>query len=130
MAWALPPTFATNNVLTAAQMNLIGDDLVYLKGLTDFLCSVGGQTTQTVTIAPVGGNAKFCLIYGYVWDETNVAVLGGALINTNRQPGGASIVMTTGGNTVTIVFNANGSITASRTAGTITWGLRLLTVYG
>ena len=35
MSYTTPPTFTAGTVLTAANLNILGDDIVYLKGITD-----------------------------------------------------------------------------------------------
>lgn len=55
MAWTTPPTFTPATTGTAADMNIIRDDLNYLKGQTDQAvlsgCLVGRTTNQSLTTA-------------------------------------------------------------------------------
>lgn len=46
MAWTTPPTFTAGTVLTAANLNIVSDDLVYLKGITDGVTFSGVQVTR------------------------------------------------------------------------------------
>lgn len=46
MAWTTPPTFTAGTVLTAAHLNILSDDLTYLKGITDGVSFSGAQVTR------------------------------------------------------------------------------------
>ena len=35
MAWATPPTFTSGDILTASNLNILSDDIEYLKGYTN-----------------------------------------------------------------------------------------------
>lgn len=47
MAYSSPPTFISGATLTAAQLNTLGDDLNYLKGVTDGVVASGVQINRT-----------------------------------------------------------------------------------
>ena len=49
MAYTTPPTFTAGTVLTAANLNILGDDIVYLKGITDGVNFSGVQLRRTAT---------------------------------------------------------------------------------
>lgn len=34
MAWTTPPTFTTGQILTASQLNVLGEDMAYLQGIS------------------------------------------------------------------------------------------------
>jgi hypothetical protein len=55
MAWTDPPVFVSGGTVTAAQLNILGDDLVYLKGITDGVSFSGTKlirsTSQSLTTA-------------------------------------------------------------------------------
>lgn len=62
MAWTTVPTFTSGQILTAAQMNGIGDDLNELRG--DYAISrysAGDLTLNSTTWANVGGPADLVL---------------------------------------------------------------------
>lgn len=46
MAWTTPPTFAAGTVLTAAQLNILSDDLTYLYGIAQGVTFSGAQVTR------------------------------------------------------------------------------------
>jgi hypothetical protein len=86
MAWTTPPTFVAATTATAADMNLIRDDLNYLKGISDGVVFSGVQltrsTNQTLTTG-VGANITWlveALDYGSWWSTgTTVTVPAGAI---------------------------------------------------
>ncbi len=47
MSWTTPPTFSPSDVLAAADLDLISDDLNYLKGVTDSLASSAVKVNRT-----------------------------------------------------------------------------------
>lgn len=53
MAFVTPPTFSSGAVLTAAQLNILSDDLNYLKGIADgvTISGVGLRRAATQSIA-------------------------------------------------------------------------------
>ncbi len=52
MAWTTPPTFVSDAALTAAQLNVLGEDLVYAKGVVDGIAAscfrIGRVTAQSI----------------------------------------------------------------------------------
>lgn len=50
MAWVTPPSFAANDTSDAAELNILSDDLVYLKGVAD---GAGGTVELKVSSASV-----------------------------------------------------------------------------
>ena len=52
--WRTPPTFTDTDVLSAAQLNIIRDDLQYLRGLS----STTNVPTVNVTVDPRGGETQ------------------------------------------------------------------------
>jgi hypothetical protein len=128
MAWTTPSTRSPGEVITADDWNVdLTDNLVYLKARADHIFAVNGQTTGTVTIREAGSMTTCVYIIGSAWNETGNATIASNQTVT-RAVSGANMTFTDGVNTITVVFNANGSITASRTAGAVTWGLRLLVI--
>lgn len=128
MAWATPATMVAGQLVTAAQMNEIINDLIYLKVRTDFLHVGGGFTTGVQTILPAGSYSSLWIHYA-IWNETNVQSIG-TPNNTVRVPGGLDITMADGvPNTIVLKFPANGSVTAERTTGSVTWGYKMLILY-
>lgn len=49
MAFTTPPTFSSGSVLTAAQLNILGDDLNYLKGVADGVTLSGFSIRRAAT---------------------------------------------------------------------------------
>lgn len=115
--------FAPGDLPTAAQMNV-------MEKAGNAIFSINGQTTGTVTILPAGSITTVALIWGLAWNETGNVIIGSTASIQTRTPGGANMTFSDGGtNIITLVFAANGSVTASRTTPTATtWGLRLLVI--
>jgi hypothetical protein len=53
MAWTAPPAFVVSEIVTAARMNILSDDLNYLKG------NAGGVTISDTLTATARGATKF-----------------------------------------------------------------------
>lgn len=47
MAYTTPPTFSSGATLTAAQLNILGDDIAYLKAIADGVSLSGFQLNRT-----------------------------------------------------------------------------------
>lgn len=56
MAWTNPPTFSTDDVLTATNLNILSDDLSYLHGLVS-----GANPAMTSAVLTVDGDAFFII---------------------------------------------------------------------
>ncbi|HWP89202.1 MAG TPA: hypothetical protein VNM70_15075, partial [Burkholderiales bacterium] len=54
MAWSAPPTFVVSEVVTAARMNILSDDLSYLKGLAGTV-AIQDSMTVSVNVAAAAG---------------------------------------------------------------------------
>src|SRR3954452_1865340 len=54
MAWVSPPTFAVSEVVTAARMNILSDDLSYLKGNAGAVAIVDALSVTVNTAAASG----------------------------------------------------------------------------
>lgn len=52
MSWTTPPTFVASDPLAAADLNILGDDLVYLKGITDGV-SFSGVSLQRSAVQSI-----------------------------------------------------------------------------
>ena len=67
MAWSAPPAFTVSQIVTAAQMNILSDDLKYLKGQAGTVAIEAAMTVTTSLTAPTvlvtkAGQAAFDLI--------------------------------------------------------------------
>ena len=51
MAYVTPPTFVSGAVLTAAQLNVLGDDIVYLKAQADGVAVQGVYLTRSTGLS-------------------------------------------------------------------------------
>jgi hypothetical protein len=109
-------TFAPGDVVTAAQLNAFATQIVET-----------GLVGSLVTIAAAGSTSTAKLFIVTIWNTTS-AVQIGTTITQAVYPSVGSIVQTTGANTVTIAFPADGSITAQRTAGTATCEVHALLI--
>jgi hypothetical protein len=56
MAWTNPPTFSTDDVLTATNLNILSDDLAYLHGYVS-----GANPAMTSVELAVDGDAYFII---------------------------------------------------------------------
>jgi hypothetical protein len=86
MAWTDPPTFVSGGTVTAAQLNILGDDLLYLKGITDGVVVSGAQVTRSAAQSVPGStstNVSFSaevFDYGGWWSSgTAITVPAGAI---------------------------------------------------
>lgn len=86
MAWTTPPTFVASDPLAAAELNILGDDLVYLKGITDGVSLSGVQlsrvTNQSVndsTTADITWTAESFDFGGWWSTGTTATVPAGAI---------------------------------------------------
>jgi hypothetical protein len=86
MAWTTPPTFVADDPLAAADLNILGDDLEYLKAITDGLSFSAVRVTR-VASTTVPNNAWTAVSfsaetydYGSWWSSgTNVVVPAAAI---------------------------------------------------
>lgn len=86
MAWTTPPTFSSGATLAAADVNILGDDLTYLKGITDGVSfSAVKATRAAATSIP---NAAYTAVTftaetydygGWYASGTNIVVPAGAI---------------------------------------------------
>jgi hypothetical protein len=49
MAWTTPPTFVAGDPLAAAELNVLGDDLLYVKGVSDGASFSGVKLSRDAT---------------------------------------------------------------------------------
>lgn len=85
MAWSAPPTWTVGQVVTAAQMQILSDDLAYLKASPTFDggVNVGTSTGASLGQIKAGGYTNFQSIVA------ESAYVGGTYIQMkNTSPGG------------------------------------------
>jgi hypothetical protein len=152
VAWSTPVLFTVGEIPTASKLNIIQNNLRHLRGLDGAIevedaiskangpellmgssrqkfWSVSGLAGVAQTVIPDGaGDVTVAVAIGYnVYNETGAAWVGSA--GTGRlvigSPGSITLYTDGGGNTVTATLNANGSVTAQRTAGTNTYSVFL-----
>ena len=51
MAYVTPPTFVATDTLTAAQLNILGDDILYLKAAIDAMAFTGVALSRTTNLS-------------------------------------------------------------------------------
>jgi len=132
MSWNTPANFSVNELVSANKLNIMVDDLIYLKHQTDALYMQGGFTTGIQTILPAGSVTKSVYIIFAAFDETSNTFFASPTTSSNTAiPGGGDSQIQDAGATkrILIHYNANGSVTAERTIGSFTWGLRALLLY-
>lgn len=86
MSWTTPPTFTAGTDLPAADLNILGDDLVHLKGIADSVgasgCQVsrsGTQSVSTSTSTTITFTAEVSDIGGWYASGTDIVVPAGAI---------------------------------------------------
>ncbi len=86
MSWTTPPTFLSGAILTAAEQNILSDDLSYLKAQTDSTATQRVYLTRTANLslttgvytAIPWGSAVYDL-GGWWTSGTNIVVPAGAI---------------------------------------------------
>lgn len=86
MAYTTPPTFNSGDVLAASDLNILGDDIVYLKGITDGITASGVQVGRS-TNQSIGDSTFVAVTYtgegfdfGGWWSSgTDIIVPAGAI---------------------------------------------------
>lgn len=86
MAWTVPPTFVASDPLAASDLNILGDDIAYLKAITDGVVFSGTKVTRAAstsiannTDSPITFTAEG-YDYGGWWSSgTDVVVPAGAI---------------------------------------------------
>ena len=122
MAWVTPPSFAANDVSSADDLNVLSDDLAYLKGVAD------GGAGGVVELKASGSSVTATL--GGVYVVTySVTFAAGADLNhrINISVGGEATTKSLGGGVTSQLcvagvarVSAGASITGSSTgAGTV-----------
>lgn len=87
MAYVDPGTFASAAILTAAEMNVIGDDIRYLKTAADqdtfagvSLARTTNQSIATATYTPISWSSAPVMVNGTWWTSgTNITVPTGTV---------------------------------------------------
>lgn len=86
MAYTTPPTFVSGDPLAAADLNILGDDIVYLKGITDGVSFSGTRVTRAASTSISNSTDSAITFsaeaydYGSWWSSgTNVVVPAGAI---------------------------------------------------
>lgn len=87
MPFTTPPTFISGDVLTAAQLNVLGDDLVYLKGVSDGVTFSGVQLNHDTSVQVIQDTTPELVSFqnesfdfGSWWSSgTNITVPAGAI---------------------------------------------------
>lgn len=109
MAYVTPPTFAATDVLAAADLNVLGDDIVYLKAISDGLTFSGVRVTRTAatsiadaTWTPVSWTAEVHDVGGWYSSGTDI------IVPTSEIPAGFSMISLHGIARATFVASAAG----------------------
>lgn len=86
MAYTTPPTFIADDPLAAADLNILGDDLEYLKAITDGLTFSGTRETRSAatsisnaTWTAVSWSAEVYDYGGWYSAGTDIVVPAGAI---------------------------------------------------
>ncbi len=128
MAWTTPPTFVPADPLAAADLNALGADLTYLKGVTDGLSASGfrinrgsNQSIPDSTATAISFTSEIFDFGGWWSSGTTATVPAGAI------PSGATTVLVEGIARAFFASNAtgyrridilvNGSVIARKTVG-------------
>jgi hypothetical protein len=85
MAYTTPPTFASGDVLDASDLNILGDDIVALKSITDGVnlsgCAVQRNASTSIanaTWTAISFSTELADFGGWYTSGTNVVVPAGA----------------------------------------------------
>jgi hypothetical protein len=87
MAWTAPPTFAVSEVVTAARMNILSDDLSYLKGNAGAV-AIADRVGITVAANNTSGDLSLDGSYGAINDYHQIGWLGVSAIRGIASAGG------------------------------------------
>jgi hypothetical protein len=86
VAYVTPPTFNSGDVLAASDLNILGDDIKYLKGITDGVGFSGCRVTRAAATSTTSGSlytvsftAEAFDYGGWYSSGTNVVVPAGAI---------------------------------------------------
>lgn len=86
MAYVTPPTFVASDPLAAADLNILGDDITYLKGITDGVSFQAVTVTRSAntsiadsTWTAVSWTAEVIDYGGWYSSGTNIVVPAGAI---------------------------------------------------
>lgn len=86
MAYTTPPTFVASDVLPAADLNILSDDIIYLKGITDGVTFSGtkvnrgsNQSISNATATDISFTAEIFDFGGWWSSGTTVTVPAGAI---------------------------------------------------
>ena len=97
MAWTTPPTFVTSNAASAAQLNILSDDLEFLQGV-----AAGPNAPFQSYVFSTSGTATYHLRYRYPYlhysytvsvdpgDDVNIKVNGTSKVH-DGAPGEATV---------------------------------------
>ena len=94
MSYTAPPTFVASDVLTAAQLNVLSDDIAYLystlQGVTYSACSVrraANQSLTTATETEISFDNEDLDIGGWYSSGTDIIVPAGAIPSGSTSVG-------------------------------------------
>jgi hypothetical protein len=86
MSWTTPPTFVSGDPLAASDLNILGDDLTYLKAIGDGLtlsgCRVRRAASQSIadsTFVAASFDTETLDLGGWYTSGTDVVVPAGAI---------------------------------------------------
>jgi hypothetical protein len=116
MAWVTPPTFVSGGTVTAANLNILGDDLLYLKGIADGVTASGVQVTRAAAQSVTTSTSTTLSFSAEVWDFGGWWSSGTAI----TVPAGA---IPAGYTNILVYFDAEVRVQSNAT------GARALTIY-
>lgn len=87
MAWVAPPTWAVSEVVTAARMQILSDDLSYLKGNAGAV-AIADRMGITVAANNTSGDLSLDGSYGSINDYHQIGWLGVSAIRGIASAGG------------------------------------------
>lgn len=110
MAWTTPPTFVAADPLAAAELNILSDDLAYLKGITDGVTFSGCKVSRASNLSIPNSTATDVTFVSEGFDVGSWWSSGATVtVPASCVPAGYTTVAISGSIYVRFVANGTGS---------------------
>ena len=93
MAYVTPPTFNPDDVLEAEDLNILGDDIAYLKDVTDGTTYQGGQVRRAANQS-IPNNTDTIITFDTEVNDTGGWYASGSkvIVPAGAIPGGSTVI--------------------------------------